>query len=195
MKVHGRETRAAWWTDEGLRYIDQRALPARLEFGLATTVDEVARAIETMAVRGAPLIGVVAAYGLALAATRGEDLAAAEQRLSRTRPTAVNLQRGLDAARAAAPDPTRMLAAARSFDEAEVAAAAAIGAHGVSVIGRNARVLTHCNAGALATAGYGTALGVIRGAVETLHKPCDCEQWTRNGAAHQQHLCFHIGRV
>ena len=161
MKVGGRETRAVWWTDDGIRYIDQRQLPARLEVGIARTVEEVARAIETMAVRGAPLIGVVAGYGLALAAKGGEDLAAAERRLSRTRPTAINLWRGLESVRAAAPDAGRMLAAARAFDEAEVAAAAAIGTHGVAVLGRNARVLTHCNAGWLAVQDWGTALAPV----------------------------------
>ena len=161
MKVGGRETRAAWWTDEGLRYLDQRLLPARLETGLARSVEEVARAIETMAVRGAPLIGVVAAYGLALAARRGEDPATAEARLSRTRPTAINLWRGLEAVRAAAPDPDRMLEAARAFDQAVVAAAAAIGAHGMAVLGRGTRVLTHCNAGWLAVQDWGTALAPI----------------------------------
>jgi len=161
MKVGGRETRAAWWTDEGLRYLDQRLLPARLETGLARSVEEVARAIETMAVRGAPLIGVVAAYGLALAARRGEDSANAEARLSRTRPTAINLWRGLEAVRAAAPDPDRMLAAARAFDDAVVAAAAAIGAHGMAVLGRGTRVLTHCNAGWLAVQDWGTALAPV----------------------------------
>ncbi|MGH7731173.1 MAG: S-methyl-5-thioribose-1-phosphate isomerase, partial [Candidatus Eiseniibacteriota bacterium] len=123
--------------------------------------EEVARAIETMAVRGAPLIGVVAAYGLALAARGREDQAAADARLSRTRPTAINLWHGLEAVRAAAPDPERMLAAARAFDEAEVAAAAAIGAHGVTVLGRNTRILTHCNAGWLAVQDWGTALAPV----------------------------------
>jgi len=161
VKVGGRETRAVWWTDDGVRYIDQRALPARLETGLARTVEEVARAIETMAVRGAPLIGVFAGYGLALAAKGGEDWAGAHERLTRTRPTAINLWRGLDAVRAAAPDPDRMLAAARAFDETEVAAAAAIGIHGMTLLDRGARVLTHCNAGWLAVQDWGTALAPV----------------------------------
>jgi methylthioribose-1-phosphate isomerase len=161
MKVGGRETRAVWWADDGVRYLDQRLLPDRLELGVARSVEEVARAIETMAVRGAPLIGVFAAYGLALAAKRGESWVAADARLSRTRPTAVNLWRGLEAVRAAAPDPERMLAAARAYDDAEVAAAAAIGAHGVTLLGRGARVLTHCNAGWLAVQDWGTALAPV----------------------------------
>jgi methylthioribose-1-phosphate isomerase len=161
MKVGGRETRAVWWTDDGLRYLDQRLLPARLETGLARSVEEVGRAIESMAVRGAPLIGITAAYGLALAAAQGESLAAAEQRLAGTRPTAVNLWRGLEAVRAAAPDPARMLVAARAFDDAQVAAAESIGRHGRTLFGRGMRVVTHCNAGWLAVQDWGTALAPV----------------------------------
>jgi S-methyl-5-thioribose-1-phosphate isomerase len=161
MKVGGRETRAVWWDGEAIRFLDQRRLPARLETGVARATTEVADAIETMAVRGAPLIGVFAAYGLALAARRGEDLEAARTRLARTRPTAVNLWRGLEAAGAAAPDPDRMLAAARAYDDAEVTAAEAIGAHGVSLLGPGRRVLTHCNAGWLAVQDWGTALAPV----------------------------------
>ncbi len=161
MKVGGRETRAVWWTDDGVRYIDQRSLPARFETGLARTVEETACAIETMAVRGAPLIGVFAAYGMALAAKGCEDCTVAYERLSSTRPTAINLWRGLDAVRAAAPAPDRMLAAARAFDETEVAAAEAIGIHGMTLLGRGARILTHCNAGWLAVQDWGTALAPV----------------------------------
>ncbi len=153
--------RAVWWSEEGVRYLDQRILPARVEVGVARTVEEVARAIETMAVRGAPLIGVFAAYGLALAAQRGEACEAAYARLSRTRPTAVNLWRGLDAVRAASSDPGSMLAAARAFEEAEVAAAAAIGGHGLALLAHGTRVLTHCNAGWLAVQEWGTALAPV----------------------------------
>ena len=161
MKVNGQETRAFAWTEDGVRYIDQRLLPARLEFGQARTVEEVALAIEDMAVRGAPLIGVFAAYGLALAARRGESLDTAHARLAATRPTAVNLIRGLEAVRAAAPDPGAMLSAARAFDEAEVAAAAAIGDHGLALFRRGTRVMTHCNAGWLAVQDWGTALAPV----------------------------------
>ena len=124
-------------------------------------MEEVALAIETMAVRGAPLIGVFAGYGLALAAKGRGDCAAAHDRLARTRPTAINLWRGLDAVRAAAPDPDRMLAAARAYDEREVAAAEAIGVHGMPLLGRGARILTHCNAGWLAVQDWGTALAPV----------------------------------
>ena len=157
MKVAGRETRAAWWTDDGVGYLDQRVLPARVERGLARTVEEVARAIETMAVRGAPLIGVFAAYGLALAARRGEDPAAARDRLLDTRPTAVNLRRGLDAVIAAAPDPAQMLSAARAFDDAEVAAAEAIGRHGLAHLPAHARDLASYRGGVSALWGAGAS--------------------------------------
>jgi methylthioribose-1-phosphate isomerase len=161
VKADGRETRAVWWTEDGVGYLDQRMLPARLEVGVARTVEEVAQAIEAMAVRGAPLIGVFAAYGLALAARRGDRTEAAWERLAHTRPTAVNLWRGLDAVRAASPDPASMLAAARAFDDSEVAAAAAIGTHGLTLFRQGTRVLTHCNAGWLAVQDWGTALAPI----------------------------------
>src|SRR5437667_3381772 len=161
MKVGGREMRAAWWEEGRLRFIDQRRLPHRLEMGEARDAEEAARAIEDMAVRGAPLIGVVAAYGLALAALRGDAVPAAYARLSRSRPTAINLWAGLDAVRDAMPDAEAMLAAARPCDDAEVAAADAIGGHGLALLRRGSRVLTHCNAGWLAVQDWGTALAPV----------------------------------
>jgi methylthioribose-1-phosphate isomerase len=161
MKVGGKDTRAVWWSDEGVRYLDQRMLPGRVEIGLARTVEEVALAIETMAVRGAPLIGVLAAYGMALAARDGETEGAAYARLARTRPTAVNLWKGLDAVQAAGPEAQARLAAARAFDDAEVAAAEAIGRHGLALFRHGTRVLTHCNAGWLAVQDWGTALSPV----------------------------------
>lgn len=161
MKAGGRETRAAWWAGGAIEFLDQRELPARLAVGRAATVEEAARAIETMAVRGAPLIGVVAGYALALAALRGESLDGAYARLSCTRPTAVNLWTGLDRVRAAGPGADAMLAAARAFDDAEVVAAEAIGTHGLSLMKPGIRVLTHCNAGWLAVQDWGTALAPV----------------------------------
>ena len=161
MRVRGQDLRATWWTDEGIAYIDQRRLPHALEVGTARTVAEAAHAIADMAVRGAPAIGVFAAYALALAAKRGEAIDEARVRLLATRPTAVNLRAGLDAVARAAPDPAAMLAAARAYDAAEVAAAEAIGTHGLALVRRGARVLTHCNAGWLAVQDWGTALAPV----------------------------------
>lgn len=175
------------WSDAGVRMLDQRLLPEREEYLLCATVEDVARAIETLAVRGAPAIGCAAAFGVALAAavSRAEsadalarDVEAAAARLARTRPTAVNLfwalarmRECLGAARSEAGANVASLRAAL-LREAEavltedVAACRALGRAGAALVPDGARILTHCNAGALATGGYGTALGVVRAAVE-----------------------------
>jgi methylthioribose-1-phosphate isomerase len=141
--------------------LDQRRLPGEeVELRCGTSA-EVAEAIRTLAVRGAPAIGVAAAYGLALAAVRGEDLDAACDVLAAARPTAVNLRWALDEMRSD-PTPER----ARRIHELEVERCRSMGAHAVSLFPAHARVLTHCNAGGLATGGYGTALGAIRAAWE-----------------------------
>ena len=113
-----------------------------------------------LAVRGAPAIGVAAAYGMALAAERGDDLDAAFETLAASRPTAVNLRWALDAMR---DDPTRERAERIHADEVE--RCRAMGEHAVELFPAGARVLTHCNAGGLATGGYGTAVGAIRAAL------------------------------
>jgi methylthioribose-1-phosphate isomerase len=141
--------------------LDQRRLPdEEVELRLTTSA-EVAEAIRTLAVRGAPAIGVAAAYGLALAAQQGEDLDAAYATLASSRPTAVNLVWALDELRH---DPTP--ARAKSLHLEEVARCRTMGAHAIELFPKGARVLTHCNAGGLATGGYGTALGAIRAAWE-----------------------------
>lgn len=155
------------WRDGHVRLIDQRLLPGRLEFLDCRTVDELCDAISTLAVRGAPALGVAGAMGMALAAVTGENAGAAASRIRATRPTAVNLAWGV-ARGLAASDP---VAEAVRTAEDDVARNRRLGAFGADLIPQDGRVLTHCNAGALACAGYGTALGVIRAAHEVGRRP------------------------
>jgi methylthioribose-1-phosphate isomerase len=151
------------WRGDHVRLIDQRLLPGTLAFVEARTVDELCAAISTLAVRGAPALGAAGAMGVALAAVTGESLESAARRLVATRPTAVNLAWGVEQARSA-PDP---VACAVRLAEEDVARNRRLGAFGAPLLPEGARVLTHCNAGALACVGYGTALGVIRAAWES----------------------------
>ena len=144
--------------------LDQRLLPREEKWIACRTASEVAEAIKTMVVRGAPAIGVSAAFGMAMAAQRGDDLDAAADELKRSRPTAVNLAWAVD--RMLRKRDGDLTAEAVAINDEDVAACKAIGRHGAALLGQKATVLTHCNAGALATAGYGTALGVIRAAIE-----------------------------
>ena len=142
-------------------FLDQRRLPAE-EIDLeCTTAAEVAEAIRTLAVRGAPAIGVAAAYGYALAAARGEDLDEAYRVLAGSRPTAVNLVWALEQMRAD-PTPER----ARQLHADEVERCHLMGEHAAALFAPGTRALTHCNAGGLATGGYGTAVGALRSAFE-----------------------------
>ena len=174
------------WTPEGVRFIDQTRLPLEESYVLATTYEEVAKVIVTMVVRGAPAIGVSAAYGVALGALRTKATTTAEfapefemicVRLAGTRPTAVNLFWAIDrmkrvfAELMASGTPLdqikeKLLAEAHSMYKEDIAACKAMGAFGGALLPQEGGVLTHCNAGALATCGYGTALGVIRSAIE-----------------------------
>lgn len=147
--------------DDAVVILDQRRLPEEEVERRLASAKEVAEAIRALAVRGAPAIGVAAAYALALAARRGEDLDEARALLSSSRPTAVNLRWALDEM-ASDPTPER----ARALHEAEVDRCLRMSRHGASLLPRGARVLTHCNTGALATGGRGSALGVIRTAWE-----------------------------
>ena len=141
--------------------LDQRRLPdEEVELRCASAA-EVADAIRTLAVRGAPAIGVAAAYGYALAAQNGEDLEEAYRVLATSRPTAVNLVWALDRMRDD-PSPER----ARDLHRAEVDRCKRMGTHAATLIGPAARALTHCNAGGLATGGYGSAVGALRAAWE-----------------------------
>jgi len=172
------------WRDGALEMIDQRLLPTRVVYCRYDSAKAVADGIRSMVVRGAPAIGCAAAYGVALAArslaptaSAGffERLEDAMQVLGASRPTAVNLswalarQRRVALARAdAAPAAIAeaLLAEAHAICAEDIAANRAMGALGAALIPDGARILTHCNAGALATAGHGTALGVIRSAAE-----------------------------
>jgi len=147
--------------------LDQRRLPQTEEYLRLSRVEEVAEAIESLAVRGAPAIGIAAAYGVVLGAARGDDPGETAARLRRTRPTAVNLAWALDRmARVTSPDVLSLAAEARAIHREDVAACRAMGRIGAAHVPDDATVLTHCNAGALATGGYGTALGVVRAARE-----------------------------
>jgi methylthioribose-1-phosphate isomerase len=141
--------------------LDQRRLPAEEVELRCASAAEVAEAIRTLAVRGAPAIGVAAAYGLALAAARGEDLEEAYDVLAASRPTAVNLRWALDAMR---DDPSAERARALHLEEVDRCRRMA--EHAVALVPTGARLLTHCNTGGLATGGYGTAHGAVRAAWE-----------------------------
>jgi len=172
------------WEGDAVALIDQRVLPLKEEYLICRSAEEVAQAIVDMVVRGAPAIGVAAALGIALGARQvdaGTPLAfrsafeAICERMSKTRPTAVNLfwavERMKKRYEALAPEGTA--AVKRGLEEEalrmqreDVEINRRMGRHGAALVPDGARILTHCNAGALATAGYGTALGVVRAAVE-----------------------------
>jgi methylthioribose-1-phosphate isomerase len=174
------------WQGDVIVMVDQRKLPAQEIYVRCRSAQEVARAIRTMVIRGAPAIGVAAAMGIALglrrSAAKGTRQFAVEfqklcDMMAGTRPTAVNLFWAIDrmkrvfAEAAQAGDSPEEIAVrlereARAIHDEDVASCRAMGGHGAAVLSDGARVLTHCNAGALATAGYGSALGVVRAAVE-----------------------------
>jgi len=147
--------------DDRVVFLDQRRLPLEEVEVECRSAAEVADAIRTMVVRGAPAIGIAAAYGYALAAARGEDLAEAERALRQSRPTAVNLGWALDELRAD-PSPER----ARAIHRDEVERCRQMAAHAAELLQPGTRALTHCNAGGLATGGYGSAVGALRAAWE-----------------------------
>lgn len=157
--------KALEWGGDHLRMLDQRVLPAREEWLELRTPEEVASAIREMAVRGAPAIGVAAAYGVALAAQVGVPLEQARQILAASRPTAVNLFWALDRM-TSIPEPSfeALLAEAKAIELEDLQMNLAIGHHGARLLPDVVRILTICNTGSLATAGHGTALGVIRSA-------------------------------
>ena len=173
------------WNGDRVRLLDQRLLPGEEIYLECRSAGEVQQAIRGMAVRGAPAIGVTAAMGIALGAAQlasDVEAAAFDTRFARmlddfaaTRPTAVNLfwaiermRRVARAHREAGPEAVAraLVAEAAAIKAEDIAACRRIGAFGAALVPEDATILTHCNAGALATAGYGTALGVVRGAVE-----------------------------
>ena len=171
-----------WWAHDRLMLLDQTLLPVREIERAYRRWEDVAEAIRTLVVRGAPAIGVAAAMGVALGVERSaartldelqREFPAICEAMAKTRPTAVDLfwalERMKQVALAARDLPlervkARLLAEAQAIRDADIAANQAMGAHGAALVPAHARILTHCNAGALATAGYGTALGVIRAA-------------------------------
>ena len=166
------------WTDNHLRLLDQRQLPGKVVYLDIVTADDVAAAIRHMVVRGAPAIGITAAYGVVLAAreawqknpSQWQNLVQSDlEKLELSRPTAINLHWAIHRMRILldqiARDPeARLLAEARTIHAQDIAANRHMGELGAAIIGDTRQVLTHCNTGSLATGGYGTALGVIRSA-------------------------------
>ncbi|HZU23057.1 MAG TPA: S-methyl-5-thioribose-1-phosphate isomerase [Terriglobales bacterium] len=172
------------WTPDGVRFIDQRKLPTEETYVTCSTHEEVAEAIRNMTVRGAPAIGVAAAMGIALGTRDAEGDHVSELRrnfeeicdtMAETRPTAVNLFWAIERMRRRFEEASELpveqikqllIAEAQRMYVEDIAACEAMGAHGAALLPASGGVLTHCNAGALATCGYGTALGVIRAAVD-----------------------------
>ena len=172
------------WTDAGVRFIDQTKLPMEESYVTCTTYEQVADVIRNMVVRGAPAIGVAAAMGVALGVQKSQasdiaglakDFAHICDVIAKTRPTAVNLfwairrmQEKFDQLRSRPLNQIKqaLIEEAQRMHAEDIAANQAMGRHGATLMPGNGGVLTHCNAGALATCGYGTALGVIRAAVE-----------------------------
>jgi methylthioribose-1-phosphate isomerase len=174
------------WQDDVIVMIDQRKLPASEVYVTCRTAKDVAKAITTMVIRGAPAIGVAAAMGIALGMRRSSATGTKKfttefqntcDMLAATRPTAVNLFWAIERMKRTFAEAAqggasvgeiaqRLEAEARAIHDEDVASCKAMGAYGASLVPDSANILTHCNAGALATAGYGTALGVIRASVE-----------------------------
>ena len=171
------------WKDNSVIMIDQTKLPNSLEYVTYTDYNKVADAIRTLVVRGAPAIGVSGAFGLALAALQSDakekvqliqDLETAKKILFETRPTAINLSWGLENIMSVAKDGetvdqirTSIVETAKRMAEDDIQINMSIGKNGSELFSDNDTVMTHCNAGALATVGYGTALGVIRATKES----------------------------
>ena len=155
------------WSEDRVRIIDQTRLPENLVYVDLKTTEEMADAIRSLRIRGAPLIGIAAAFGVVLAASRKEPIQEAIRLLSSTRPTAVNLFKALERMRkiselsSAAELQSRLLEEALAIQKEDKELCRRIGENGQALLQEKTTLLTHCNTGALATAGWGTALGVI----------------------------------
>jgi methylthioribose-1-phosphate isomerase len=159
MKVEGKEYRALWFEDNAVKFIDQRKLPCEFEIYIAKTVDDVAFAIKNMVVRGAPSIGAAVVYGMVF----GEkEIERTVKMLQQTRPTAHDLFYGIAYMVDAIENGKNALEAAHEYVEDIIKQCRQIGEHGEKLIKDGAKILTHCNAGALATVDYGTALAPLR---------------------------------
>jgi len=160
--------RAVQWQGDHLRLLDQRLLPAEERWIDCADAGQITQAIRDLAVRGAPAIGIAAAWGVALAAKQGEPLDEVLATLRAARPTAVNLMWALDRMKkriAAGADAAALVREAQAIQDEDLAANRKMGELGAALIRTHSGVLTHCNTGSLATAGFGTALGVIRAGV------------------------------
>lgn len=161
----GKTAQAIRWQDNELQLLDQRILPHQVEYITLASADETALAITDMVVRGAPAIGITAAYGIAIAARNNDNLDHAYNKLAASRPTAVNLFWALERMKSVKPQSfTALLTEAKAIHTEDIEANLKLGQLGAGLMTENSQVYTHCNAGALATGGYGTALGVIRSA-------------------------------
>ena len=160
--------RAVQWQGDHLRLLDQRLLPGEERWIDCADAGQITQAIKDLAVRGAPAIGIAAAWGVALAAKQGEPLDVVLVTLRAARPTAVNLMWALDRMKkriAAGADAAALVREAQAIQDEDLAANRKMGELGAALIRTHSGVLTHCNTGSLATAGFGTALGVIRAGV------------------------------
>ena len=161
-----RELKTVWLEDGMVKLIDQRYLPFDVRVYEAKTYEDVAVAIEDMVVRGAPAIGATAAYGMAQAGEQGLDLKTVADRFRKTRPTGQDLFYAIDTMMAAAAGGQDLIAAAERYARDDIERCRKIGEHGAKLIRNGTRILTHCNAGALAAVDYGTAMAPMRVAKE-----------------------------
>ncbi len=161
MLVNGKPYRTVWFERRKVKMIDQRKLPFEFEIAELSKVNEVAEAIKTMVVRGAPAIGAAGAYGVALSLLNGEDLKEAKETLRNTRPTAYDLFYGIDYVLKSIEKNEDPVKSAEQYANLSVEACKKIGEHGAELIKDNSRILTHCNAGWLACVDWGTALSPV----------------------------------